>query len=406
MLRDESWWRSIGVAAVLCLAAAACGGGGGHGGATGAACPEIFALGFRNPWRMNFDPENGRLYVGDVGQNAREEIDLVTLGGNYGWDCVEGDLPHATNAPCNGTFVPPEVVHDRNDAQAIVGGAVYRGSAIPSIDGFYIYGDFLTRKFFAFDTATEGSPAQRITQLNASVAAFGQDGAGEIYAVTFESPSIKKIGSGLGGSGLGSLVFADAFPGRSFANPVKLVRHPTNSNRWYVVEQGGLVKTFLSTDSAAPTTAANVKQVVGNLGSGGEQGLLGMAFDTDFAATGEVYLTYTNEVTQSSVLARWVSHDNGMTFAPAAPAVVLAISHPFDNHNGGDLAFGRDGFLYYSMGDGGGADDPNDNGQNSAVLLGKILRLDVNTAPPAGEAYAIPPDNPNAGNAHCDAPQG
>ena len=83
---------------------------------------------------MNFDPANGRLYVGDVGQSLREEIDLVTVGGNYGWDCREGDQPHTTQANCTATFVDPEVAHDRSDAQAITGGVVYRGT-IPSLQG-------------------------------------------------------------------------------------------------------------------------------------------------------------------------------------------------------------------------------------------------------------------------------
>jgi glucose/arabinose dehydrogenase len=351
---------------------------------------------------MNFDPiVNGKLFVGDVGQSAREEIDIVTSGANYGWDCFEGDISHSTTANCSATFTPPEVAHGRTDAQAITGGAVYRGLSIPGVQGFYIYGDFLTEKFFAFDTANLSAPAQQIPQLNAPVAAFGQDRAGEIYAVTFGSPSIQKIVYSGVGSGLGSLAFTDAFPGRSFNNPVKLVQHPTDANRWYVVEQGGLVRTFLATNTAAPTTAADVDALV-NLGTAEEQGLLGMAFDPGFATSGEVYLTYTDDGAGAVRLARWVSANNGLTFAPDTNPIVLSTPHPLNNHNGSDIMFGRDGFLYYSMGDGGGSDDPDNNGQNSGALLGKILRLDVNGQVPTGKTYAIPGTNPFATNAQCN----
>ena len=162
-------------------------------GPTGQPCPEIFAWGFRNPWRMHFDPETDLLWVGDVGQSAREEIDLVRSGRNYGWDCREGDLPHSTAFNCAGlVFEPPEAVHDRTDAQAITGGAVYRGTAIPSLVGFYVYGDFVTQRFFAFhidDTA----PPTRLDLDPKNVSAFGQGRDGEIYVVTYDSPSIYKI---------------------------------------------------------------------------------------------------------------------------------------------------------------------------------------------------------------------
>jgi hypothetical protein len=296
-------------------------------------------------------------------------------------------------------FVPPEVVHDRNDARAITGGAVYRGTAIPALFGFYVYGDFVTGRFFAFDADVADAPSQRLTSLpSTSVSAFGQDRLGEVYVVSFDSPSIQKIVTT--GSGLTALAFSDAFPGRSFTNPVKLVQHPTINTRWYVVEQDGLVKTFLSTNSAAPTVAADVDSAVPSFVSGGEQGLLGMAFDPSFAISGEIYLAYTTS--GSSVLARWVSTNNGVTFTQDSLPIVLSMPDPFDNHNGGDIMFGPDGFLYYSMGDGGDANDPFNSGQNLATLLGKILRLDVNSAPPSGKSYAIPAGNPFDANAQCN----
>ena len=195
---------------------------------------------------------------------------------------------------------------------------------------------------------------------------------------------------------------AQAFGGRTFNAPVKLVQHPTNDNRWYVVEQGGLVKTFLDTNTTPATTAADLSAAVSD---DSEQGLLGMAFDPGFDASGEVYLAYT-DTSNRLVLARWVSSNADDTDFDA-DSVVLTIPHtPSTNHNGSDIAFGDDGFLYYSTGDGGGSDDPEDNAQRRSILLGKILRLDVNSAPPAGKTYAIPGSNPFAGNPQCNTGPG
>jgi hypothetical protein len=161
-------------------------------------CPEIFALGMRNPWRMNFDPLTGLLYVGDVGQSAQEEIDIIRVGRNYGWDCREGELPHATTASCNVSFEPPEAVHGPSEAHAITGGAVYRGSAIPGLEGFYVYGDFITRFFFTFDADFPNAPVLRLNLPATAVSAFGQGRDGEIYVVGFGTPSIQRIVPGPG----------------------------------------------------------------------------------------------------------------------------------------------------------------------------------------------------------------
>lgn len=196
---------------------------------------------------------------------------------------------------------------------------------------------------------------------------------------------------------------AAAFNGRTFSSPVKLLQHPTNDHIWYVVQQGGLVKTFDDRNANAATTAANVAGSV-SLSTGGEQGLLGMAFDPGFASSGEIYLAYT-DTGNRLVLARWVSGNNGTSFTPSS--VLLTIPHTFTNHNGSDLAFGpNDGFLYYGTGDGGSGDDPQDNAQNRNNLLGKILRLDVNSTPPAGKTYAIPTSNPFRLNAQCNTGPG
>src|SRR6185436_17677009 len=110
---------------------------------TGTAnCPDIFAWGFRNPWRWSFDRQNGDLWVGDVGQNAREEVDRVVLGGNYGWRCFEGtrDTGLACGSPTN--LQPPIAQYVNPDlGRAVTGGYVYRGTAFPTLVGRYIFGD-------------------------------------------------------------------------------------------------------------------------------------------------------------------------------------------------------------------------------------------------------------------------
>lgn len=223
--------------------------------------------------------------------------------------------------------------------------------------------------------------------------------------------SIALFACGGGGSGGGNGVLPDftleaAFAGLDFSRPVKLVQHPVDDDRWYAVEQGGKIKTFLASDPAGTLlTAVDLVASPGiNLGdTGGEQGLLGLAFDPDFATNGELYITYTDETAQKSMLARYQSPDADGPFTPTAPdPIVLAIPHNASSHNAGDIIFGPDDdLLYYSMGDGANSS----TAQNTSALLGKVLRLDVRGTPAAGETYAVPPTNPFSavGRPFCDA---
>ncbi|MBM4382629.1 MAG: PQQ-dependent sugar dehydrogenase [Deltaproteobacteria bacterium] len=191
-----------------------------------------------------------------------------------------------------------------------------------------------------------------------------------------------------------------AFGGELFASPVKLVQHPSDADRWYVVEQRGRVFTLRASNPAGTRALAVDVEALFDLSTGGEEGLLGMAFSPSFAANGEVFFAYTDQRAgggSDSVVARFASADGGLTFAPVAGNTgVLRFDSEQSNHNAGDLAFGPDGFLYVATGDGGGAGDPDpEDGQNLSTLLGKVLRIDVSTAP-----YAIPLDNPFAGTAN------
>jgi len=123
-----------------------------------------------------------------------------------------------------------------------------------------------------------------------------------------------------------------------------------------------------------------------------EQGLLGLAFDPDYATNGYFYVNYIQNDNSTRIARYKVSDNDPNTADPNSAVTVLTVAQPFSNHNGGDLAFGPDGYLYISLGDGGSGGDPANNGQKMNTLLGKILRIDVSSLP-----YTIPPDNPFVG---------
>jgi glucose/arabinose dehydrogenase len=129
-----------------------------------------------------------------------------------------------------------------------------------------------------------------------------------------------------------------------------------------------------------------------------------MAFHPDFAANGRVFLSYINSAAgRVSRISEFTALPGGLSLDPNSERILMVIGQPEANHNGGHIAFGPDGYLYIGIGDGGGADDVHGafgNGQLMSTLLGKMLRIDVNGAPP----YGIPPGNPFAGNALCGAP--
>lgn len=186
-----------------------------------------------------------------------------------------------------------------------------------------------------------------------------------------------------------------AFGGQRFVQPIEIVLGP--DNRFYVLEQKGVVRVFDPKTNAPATTAIDVSP---RIVAGGEAGLLGMAFDPAFATNHFVYLHYdaplaapVKGVVFQTVIARYESKDGGATIDPSTEKRILVVDQPFSNHNGGKLAFGPDGFLYIGLGDGGSSGDPQGNGQNKNTLLGKILRIDPNK----GDPYAIPEANPFAG---------
>ena len=168
-------------------------------------CPEIYAYGFRNPWRWSFDKDTGELWVGDVGQNQWEEVDRVVVGGNYGWRCYEGN--HTYNATCGthaASVIPPIAEYDHSSGNiAITGGYVYRGSAIPSLVGHYVFGDYGSGTIWQIPRDTQPTlPVTTGLNSGLNISAFAQGADGELYAVDLNG-SLRQLVAG--GQSAGSI---------------------------------------------------------------------------------------------------------------------------------------------------------------------------------------------------------
>jgi glucose/arabinose dehydrogenase len=149
-------------------------------------CPEIFAWGFRNPWRWSFDRATTELWVGDVGQGALEEVDRVVLGGNYGWRCFEGTRNTGLNCGAPAATSSPIAEYGRSVGTTVTGGYVYNGTAVPELLGRYVFGDFGSGRIWAIPADTQ--PTLTMTGSDAvesglSISSFAEDNDGELYVV-------------------------------------------------------------------------------------------------------------------------------------------------------------------------------------------------------------------------------
>ena len=190
----------------------------------------------------------------------------------------------------------------------------------------------------------------------------------------------------------------EAYPKLHFTRPLYLVAPPDGSDRVFLIEQDGRVLWWPNRADASRSDLNVALDIVGKvLRSGGEEGLLGMAFDPDFAANGHVYLHYSAGGPRRNVLSRWTMDEARETIRRDSEQVILEVEQPWSNHNGGHIDFGPDGYLYITLGDGGAGGDPKNHGQDKSTLLGSILRIDVTNVP--NGRYAVPPDNPFVGEA-------
>jgi uncharacterized repeat protein (TIGR03806 family) len=181
--------------------------------AGGGGAPEVYAWGLRNPWRFFFDPDSGALWVGDVGQRAWEEIDLVERGGDYGWNDMEGTHCYNPAEGCNteGKILPvAEYAHDGDGKASVTGGPVYRGSAIPALDGVALFADVYSGTISGLfaDPITGEYMAQELVPASGTLpVSFGQGTDGEVYVVDYAGGLFQLVATTTPGAGDG-----DPFP--------------------------------------------------------------------------------------------------------------------------------------------------------------------------------------------------
>ena len=202
-------------------------------------------------------------------------------------------------------------------------------------------------------------------------------------------------------TGNASVSITDPYPALpDLFQPTKILLEPGGAGRWFVLQKPGQIVTFGTNNPSSVSTYMDLT-TDHSIRTNSEGGLLGMAFHPDYPATPEIFLSYTIQHSNPSmrhVLSRMVLDDVNSPGAGTVEQVILEVDQDFDNHNGGDIAFGPDGYLYFGLGDGGNANDPLQRAQDTTRLLGSMVRVDVIGT---GAGYNIPPDNPFASNSKC-----
>ncbi len=178
-----------------------------------------------------------------------------------------------------------------------------------------------------------------------------------------------------------------------FSDPVEITH--AHDSRLFVVQRGGLIRILNANGTKNTIPFLNVSGLIST--SGGEEGLLGLAFHPNYKNNRLFYLNYTN-TSGNTVIAQYSVNALDSNVADTNGRIIMTIYQPFDNHNGGTIKFGSDGYLYIGMGDGGSGGDPGNRSQNLDTLLGKMLRIDIDTT----ASYKIPPSNPYVGTAGAD----
>ena len=218
--------------------------------------------------------------------------------------------------------------------------------------------------------------------------------AGPVSALAIDAPPEAVIADGQPAfEPLVELDLEPVFPALAFDRMVGLYYPATDSERLYaVLQEGNIVSIANDPDADSHRVFLDLTDRVGRAGN--EEGLLGLAFDPAYARNGFFYVYYSAASPRRSVISRFRAPGEGAD--PSSELIILEIGQPHSNHNGGEIAFGPDGFLYIGLGDGGSAGDPSGNGQDLGTLLGTILRIDVALIDEHG-GYVVPADNPFVG---------
>ena len=200
---------------------------------------EIYAYGLRNPWRFQFDLATGDLWTGDVGQDRFEEVNKIQKGGNYGWKIKEGFACFASNPACGTTnVIDPIVTYGRDQGVSITGGFVYRGKRIPSLQGIYVFGDFVSGNIWGLFSDQNGKLQQKLLIATGfNIPAFGQDSDGEIYVMEYGRGYIHSLVPKTEASGVISapklLSQTGCFEKSNVSQPVEgLIPYTVNSQLW------------------------------------------------------------------------------------------------------------------------------------------------------------------------------
>lgn len=191
-------------------------------------------------------------------------------------------------------------------------------------------------------------------------------------------------------------IIEEAFPNLTFEQPVDIQSPDDGTNRLFVLSQPGIIYAF---DNDKDVKEKKVFLDIRNkVLFGGEQGLLGLVFHPNYQQNGYFYLDYTTNNPRRTVISRFQVSQNDVNKAESeSEFILLEVEQPYSNHNGGQISFGPDGYLYISLGDGGSGGDPLNAGQDLTQLLGSLLRIDVDNISD-GRNYSIPDDNPFKGN--------
>jgi hypothetical protein len=278
------------------------------GGSGSAACPEVVASGLRNPFRFSFDsqPPND-LWIGDVGQDAWEEIDHIAVadlpGTSFGWDCKEGNADFSQPTPATGcpppNYVGPLHVYANpsNASRAVTGGVVVHDPALTPLVGRYLYTDFFISSLRSLDPAV-GSASDRDEPTLAlqSVAAFGEDAAGHVYVVSLGG-AVRRVACSANPCTASDLTLVPAYTDSAtnpVNTPISVAAPPGDPSRLFIVERGGRIRVAVDSGSGYVVQNAPFLDLHTEVNGAGEGGMLSMAFDPDYAMTGLFYIYFVN----------------------------------------------------------------------------------------------------------------